>query len=85
MCEMEIFSFGIHLILCGFGDLDSLFWNVNVDSGDWEFMCFASNLGFWRCGFLVDLLEMEIFGCAVSSVLLLICIRVLMFVVQKRS
>ena len=61
-----------------------MFWNVNVDAGDSEFMCFASNLGFWRCVFLVDLLEMEIFGCAVSSVLLVICMRLLMFAVQKR-
>ena len=32
--------------------------NANVSSGDLEFQCFAADLGFWKCGFLFDLLEM---------------------------
>ena len=26
-----------------------MFWNGNAGSGDLEFKCFTSNLGFWRC------------------------------------
>ena len=39
-----------------------MFLNVNASLGDLGFKCFTANLGFWRCAFLVDLLEMEIFG-----------------------
>ena len=67
-----------------FGDWNSMFQNGNAGFGDLDFKCFTPDQRFWRCGFLVDLIEMEIFGVWNSSVLLLICMRLLMFAVQKR-
>ena len=84
MCRMAIFNFKIHVfskdlefgIQC-FGMqmlvleiVDSCVLLLIGDSGDVQF--------------LVDLLEMEIFGVWNSSVLLLVWSEGLMFVVQKR-
>ena len=66
-------------------------WNLNFNVLEWkcwfwylDFKCFTSDLGFWRCAFQLNLLEMEIFGVWNSSVLLRIWMAVLMFAVQKR-